>query len=206
MISLTDDQQDALREIANLAMGEAGVNLSKVLNTYVELSIPTIHITQIDQIANFLTEVNAHLGEIISIIRLGFQGFFSGEVLLVYGPRAIETVSELLDESLHNEYQEMMLLREISNILAAACLNGITQRLDSNIIITPPSLYCHRMSITDSFNAMFAKNIINWYETLFIKISFKFENKDFQCNLIVFFSENCIEKLQQRLEKILNEF
>lgn len=205
MIALTDDQQDALREVANLAMGEAGVNLSKVLNSYIQLSIPEIHILEFSQLAIFLTELNANFGQTISIVRLGFQGFFEGEALLVYGPNALESIHKLLDDALNEEAREGMLLREISNILAAACLNGITRRLYSNILITPPSIYSHKMPSKDSFDVMFAKNSLNWHETLLIKISFKFENKDFQCNLIIFFSENCIEKLQERLEQILNE-
>lgn len=205
MISLNEEQQDTLREIANLAMGEAGVNLSKVLNAYVQLSIPSIHPANFSSVSGVLRELNDGLGEIISIVRLGFQGFLEGEALLIYGPRALATIMDLLSDSSPKEAQEGMLLREISNILAAACLNGITRNLARNIMITPPSVYCHRMPAADSFDIMFTKKTIPWEDTLIIKISFSIEQKDFQCNLIVFLSERCIEKLQNRLDQILNE-
>ena len=205
MIIFTDDQQDALREIANLAMGEAGVSLSKVLNVYVQLSIPLIHFVEFDQVIGVLTTLNSDLGPVISIVRLGFQGFLEGEALLIYGPSALKTVTELLGNTSPEDTQEGMLLREISNILAAACLNGIARRLSGDILITPPSMYSHRMPAVDSFDIMFGKHILHWHETLITKISFSIEQQNFQCNLIVFLSERCIEKLRVRLDQILTE-
>ena len=39
---LSQDQKDALQEIANIGMGQAGASIARVLDEFVQLSIPRI--------------------------------------------------------------------------------------------------------------------------------------------------------------------
>ena len=39
-INLTEEQRDCLQEVTNVAMGQAGDNLARLLDTFVILSIP----------------------------------------------------------------------------------------------------------------------------------------------------------------------
>lgn len=41
-LMLTEDQKEALREIANIGMGQAGSTIAQVLGEFVQLSIPRI--------------------------------------------------------------------------------------------------------------------------------------------------------------------
>jgi len=44
---LTRDQKDALQEIANIGMGQAGASIAKVLGEFIQLSVPRILIFRI---------------------------------------------------------------------------------------------------------------------------------------------------------------
>ena len=52
---LNADQTDALQEVVNIAMGQAGDRLARTLNVFVELSVPRIRLV--------------HVAEVISTVR-----------------------------------------------------------------------------------------------------------------------------------------
>lgn len=67
----TEDYRDALQEVSNVAMGEAGAKFAQLLGSFVRLSIPRI---QLAEVSNVPQAVGALLGAntMISAVRQSF--------------------------------------------------------------------------------------------------------------------------------------
>ncbi len=46
-VSFSEDQRDALQELTNIAMGQAGASLATLRDTFVDLSIPRIRVVEV---------------------------------------------------------------------------------------------------------------------------------------------------------------
>lgn len=91
---LTTDQKDALQEIANIGMGQAGEVIARVLNEFVTLSIPRILILQPNLIAPALQRmVNS---ENVSAVRQAFHGSVRGEGLVLFGSKRCTDLADLM--------------------------------------------------------------------------------------------------------------
>jgi chemotaxis protein CheC len=58
---LNEDQRDALQEVANLAMGQAATRLARLLDTFIELSVPRVQVVEISKAAAALRETGRRL-------------------------------------------------------------------------------------------------------------------------------------------------
>ena len=48
---LNEDRRDALQEVANLAMGQAATRLARLLDTFIELSVPRVQVVEVSDAA-----------------------------------------------------------------------------------------------------------------------------------------------------------
>ena len=53
---LTEDQRDALQEVANLAMGQAATRLARLLDSFIELSVPRVRVVAVSEAAQAVAE------------------------------------------------------------------------------------------------------------------------------------------------------
>ena len=51
----TEDQNDALQEVVNIAMGQAGDSLARILGNFVELSVPRIRLVTVNDVIKTVT-------------------------------------------------------------------------------------------------------------------------------------------------------
>src|SRR5690606_40526646 len=86
---LTEDQRDCLEEITNVAMGQAGDRLARLLDVFVILSIPHVSVLKPTDIVMALQALNRESEEPIFGV---CQGFIGGGLA---GERSEEHMSEL---------------------------------------------------------------------------------------------------------------
>ena len=79
--TLSDDQRDALQEIANIGMGQAGSSIAKIWGEFVRLSIPRIANVERQEIPAVLQQLVGEKN--ILAVRQAFHGQLRGEVIIV---------------------------------------------------------------------------------------------------------------------------
>jgi len=201
-----EDELDLLKELSNIAMGRAGRDLAKVLDEYIELSIPELRFVSSDMVMATIAEMMGGLEQSMSVVRVGFHDSLGGEAIFLFGDETWHTVAELLaDDEPENEASERKLLLDISNILAAACLNGLAENLKGSVVLSSAPTISQRTPASLVLDTLFSASRSQWTKTLLVKISFTMESRDFKCDLLLFFSEQSLEGLQKRLRDILNE-
>lgn len=134
-------QLDALMEISNVGVGNAATALSQMLNTSVEIRVPSVELLDLSDVADHLGgDDKAVLGMFLKML-----GDASGNMLLIYPIESAERmVSLLLQEDIRGEelFSELSLsaLKEVGNILASAYLSALGTMLDINLICSTPSI------------------------------------------------------------------
>ncbi len=136
---LSGDQTDALQEIANIGMGQAGDSIARIWQQFVELSVPRIAIVEADRIPAL---IHHFVGDgLVSAVRQAFHGGFRGEVLVVLNTGNRHELGALMgyDGPLEPHEEEEMLL-DVANVLAGACIGGIARQLGADMGFSAPSL------------------------------------------------------------------
>jgi chemotaxis protein CheC len=203
---LSEDQRDCLQEIVNVAMGQAGDSLARLLEVFVTLSVPKIKILGPAEVRSALRcFVEA---EFVSAIRQSFHDSkgkdgLRGEAIVVFGDSSFKELAELLhyeDEQLSQEAEQELLL-DISNVLNGACLTGVADQLEEELIYSPPSI----LGIKVPIEALFEKDKVQWETALSVEINYSLEKRSFNCDLLLLMPDSAIVYLAKKLDAFLED-
>jgi chemotaxis protein CheC len=196
----SEEEQDALREIVNVAMGQAADSLARLFETFVKLPVPRVRHVYADQMLDAMREILGEHGA-ITAVRQGFSGPMHGEALVVFDAAGCRELAELLGYAAdaHNEDE---LLLDVANVLSGACLGGIASQLSYELNFSPPSILVNRGALDD---LMDPKEPLPWRTALFVEVNFRIEDRAFRCHVFVFWPEAAMARLTQAVQKFLEE-
>ena len=194
---LTEDQRDALQEIANIGMGQAGSSIAKMWGEFVSLSIPRI--AHIDRglipamLARFVGD------ETVNAVRQAFHGQLRGEVVVVFSGGRSDQLAELMGYEDSDRIEEQELLLDVANVLVGACLGSVAETLKVDIGFSSPSV----MGIDVAPSALIRPEELVTGRALFLEVRFALEKKSFASHLIVLMPSDEIFVLGEALDKFL---
>ena len=187
---------DVLQEQANIAMGQAGDLLARLLGVFVELSVPKVNMLAASELNMALTAGSSY--HKWSGVSQGFVGGgLGGEALLLFSDSSVEDMSALLGYQDDNaSHKELEVLMDLSGILAGAFLKGLGEQLHLSPRITPPVVLGTHVTMDDLLH----HNSHLWEQMLSIEVSFAVENHNILGNLLLLFTEDSIPRLQETLD------
>lgn len=193
--------QDVLQEQANIAMGQAGDLLARLLGVFVELAVPRVSRLAASELNMALTAGTSH-GKWSGVCQGFIGGGLAGEALLLFTDSSFADMSELLGYTeVESDHRELEVLMDLSGILAGAFLKGLGQQLDLSPRITPPAVLGTHVGMED----LLQHNSHLWEETLAIEVSFAVEGRNVLGNLLLLFTEDSLPRLQETLEYLRPE-
>lgn len=197
---LTEDQQDCLQELINIAMGQASDQLARYLDTFVYLKVPSIE--SIDA-KDLLKTLSQHKNT-MAVVSQGFFGYegIRGEALLSYQEEDSGRIADLLGyepEELSKDEQ----LIDISSILTTTFLNVFARQIDNKMSYNAPKLL---PNVRNSLSEHLQEMIFNWDLALRVNISYQVTDYSFNCNMILLIPETAIVNIKHVLDRILAEF
>lgn len=197
---ISEDHRDAMQEITNVAMGQAGDKLARLLDTFVILSIPHIEMMCPSDIAMALHAVDTNAS--VSGVCQGFiGGGIAGEAMLLFNDTSFKDLAQLLNyEDELDEQAERELLMDTTNVLFGACLNGIAEQIDMQFSFGSPIVLGQHQKVSEIFNLENAK----WESALVTEISYELEGYNVQCDLLLIMTEDSLELLTKKLDYLLN--
>lgn len=133
---------DVLREIGNIGSGNAATSLSSMLNTTVEIEVPTISLINYENVSQYLggkdnEVIGLALGleaDIDGVMLHVVQPKFASRIVNAFYPKEIQTLQDI------NE-MDLSAVKETSNITTAAYVNSMASLTNTFINITPPMEY-----------------------------------------------------------------
>lgn len=196
----TAEQEDALQEIANVAMGQAGASLAAMLDAFVTLSVPRSCIVSVDRVAGAVTQMLGGPDD-ITAVRQAFYNKLRGEALVLFGPSGCLGLADLMGYEDPECVAEQELLLDVSNILVGAVLNGLAEQLETDFSFSAPSV----MALACSADELLAGTKLGWSHALLIEVNFALEERGFRCHLVLLMPEDSIELMRGVLTQMLDE-
>lgn len=198
-IVLNEDHRDCLQEISNVAMGQAGDLLARLLDTFVILSIPHVAILTPKEIAMAVQTVN---GQNVSGVCQGFiGGGLSGEAMLLFNDTSFDDLARLMHyEETPNEAGQRELLIDATNILVGALLRGLAEQMDIEFSFGPPAILGQHQEL----DKLLSSSTVRWRQSLVIEVNYQIEHYDVQCDLLVVITEQSLLYLLGKLNYLLD--
>ncbi len=195
------DVRDIYQELTNVAMGQAGDLLARLLNVFVELPIPNVNILEVSELDMALRSIDNNAST--SGVCQGFiGGGVSGEALLLLNDSSFKEIASLMNyDGVLTDNVELELLMDISNILIGAILTGLSKQLDMSFSQGHPIVLGQHRDVSELVKA----NKSRWQRTLAIEISYGIENHNINCDLMLLFTEDSLKTLKYKVAYLLED-
>lgn len=199
--ALDPDIRDCYQEITNIAMGQAGDHLARILNVFVRLPIPNVNLIEVSELHMMLQDIQDK--ETVSGICQGFLGpGVSGEALFILSDSSFGDVAKILNISEEVDDQvELELLMDAANILIGTCLRGLANQLDLYFSQGHPVVLGQHRNISE----LISSNKNKWRRTLAIELSYGLEGYNVQCDLVLLFTEESMQVMNYKLSHLLED-
>lgn len=198
---LAPEIRDCYQEITNIAMGQAGDHLARIMNVFVRLPIPNVNLIEVTELHMMLSDIESH--EEVTAVCQGFLGpGIRGEALCILSDSSFEDFAKILDikEQVDDQLQ-LELLMDAASILIGTCLSGLATQMDVNFSQGHPIVLGQHRAITE----IIAMNRIRWKRTLAIELSYGLEGYNVQCDLILLFTEDSMKTMNSKLSHLLED-
>jgi chemotaxis protein CheC len=201
--ALNEDQRDALQEVANMAMGQAATRLSKLLGTFIELSVPRVRVVGVAQASEALREMTG-ITDAVTAVRQGFRSDIKGEAIVLCKSGSVDQLCALVDDpytkSTYETTTRTELIFDVATVLMGACVSCILEQLGRAPIFSPPGMLGVELALDDVFQpAMLA-----WKTALLLEVNFALEDHSFRAHLVMLMAEDAIQHLRDALDALLS--
>ncbi len=199
--ALDPDLRDCYQEITNIAMGQAGDHLARILNVFVRLPIPNVNLIEVSELHMMLQDIEEK--ESVSGICQGFLGpGVSGEALFILSDSSFGDVAKILDiKETVDDQMQLEVLMDAANILIGTCLRGLANQLDLNFSQGHPVVLGQHRNVAE----LISNNKNKWRRTLAIELSYGLEGYNVQCDLVLLFTEESMKVMNYKLPHLLED-
>ncbi len=198
--SLTDNEKDAIGEIANISMGTAATTLFSLVNRKVEISTPVVSLATWDDI------VEAYERPCV-FIRIAYTVGLDGNNLLILKENDVKIITDLMmggdGTNTDGELGELHLsaICEAMNQMMGSAATSLSSMLNKTIDISPP-----HADLIDLQQNVDEGTIDEFLKNPFVKISFKMEIGDLVNSTImqlypISFAKEMCASITQNMEK-----
>lgn len=134
--AFTEEQYDALREIANIGMGKASAALADLIGTTVLINVPQAQCVPI----SLLTQLLQNPEQVTAGVYLQVTGDISGQATFIFEMESAQRLAGFLLGSAEVELNEITasVLMEIGNIMLSAYLTAISDFTGLQLLPSPP--------------------------------------------------------------------
>jgi len=194
MISLTNEQTDALTELVNIGIGHAAASLNTMVGHHIQLHVPHVYLAQSDAILkNFPDDSDS-----VSSVIMKFSGNFSGSSALIFPKESAETLVSCLtgEPQDSNDMDELKsgALTEVGNILINGVIGSIANMLEATLQYSVPDYIEGKLESTIDMHH--ASDTVLIAETVF-----HINELDVKGTVALFFHVESFDTLLQQLEQ-----
>ena len=199
---LNDLHRDALTEIINIGVGQAGNALNTMLAMHVELSVPEIKVMQMQEAQKELSPLdNSSLASVV----LRFSGSVPGKAALLFPPEsALNLVTLLVQEEPGDTDLDSMrseALTEIGNIVLNSVLGNFANFLHMDLEYSLPDF----MFETGIHDLLEQEALDAGYAIILAKAHFKVSQHSIAGDILLLFGINSMAELSMLLDMLVKE-
>ncbi|MEG1255984.1 chemotaxis protein CheC [Clostridium sp.] len=188
-------QIDAIREIANIGLGNAATAMAQILGREIQISVPKVNVISLEDIFEKVEDETIVYAVIARVL-----GEAPGNILFMFHTSTMMKIAELLlGHQDGDELDEMgySALGEIGNIIFATYMNAIGQMTGLNLFPSVPAV------ARDMFSAVLSTSFIESGQfndsVLDIETGFTQENEDLRGDFYFIPMPGSLEKILESL-------
>jgi chemotaxis protein CheC len=144
-VHLSDDQQDAIREIIGIGIGRAAATLSELMGTRIEMAVPRVTLRMWDD-ANETQVTPADEKDVVVI--QDFRGEISGRSALslphASGLRLAQLLGDVAEPVDELDLEMSGILTEVGNIMLNSVLGSLANIIGTHLVYSVPHCYSGR--------------------------------------------------------------
>ena len=195
------DIWDSYKEITNVAAGRAADLLARLLDCFVEMPIPIVNMMEMSELKMTLLDI----GNDDSVVGV-CQGFIgsgiAGEGLVMFSKSSIKDLADLMNYTNElNKTAETELIMDVACIVLGSTLKGMAEQLDINFSLGHPIVLGRHLMVDE----LLKRDVTQWSKTLAMELSVNIENRDIHCDVLMLFTEDSIESLNDRVTLITSD-
>lgn len=201
---LTEDQRDALQEIANIGMGQAGARLAALLGRFVHLSVPRIRMVDTDTLPSAVRDM-LDFSEPVTALRQSFRCEIAGEAISLFDSRSADHMKVMFrsdDAPLEDNDEDMSdaeVLSDVANLIAGACLTGLFEQLGQLPTFTPPRLIGVQLDLEEVLHP----SKLPWNRALLLEVNLQTEDGVFGSHLLTLMTAKAVQSLVTAIDGFL---
>lgn len=170
--SLSDNEKDALGEIANISMGTAATTLSTLVNQKVVITTPVVSY-------GTLNELSEHYDRPCVFISLSYTVGLDGNNVLILKESDVKVITDLMmggdGTNTSDELSELHLsaIGEAMNQMMGSAATSLSSMLEKKVDISPP-----KASLIDLNDSIAEEELSDFLKDDFVVVSFRMEIGD----------------------------
>jgi chemotaxis protein CheY-P-specific phosphatase CheC/CheY-like chemotaxis protein len=189
------EKLDAYREMANVAMGQAGESLAKMLGEFIDLPIPNVNLITNTELHMAIADIQRN--ESVSAVSQGFiSAGINGEALVIFNDSNFGNMVKLLKYSGGKSSSlELEALMDVSNILIGACLRALSEQLHSVFSHNHPIILGRHCDLDDILKTTTHRK----EDMLAIEIAYSIKSQNINFDLLLLFPNKSIDLVFDKL-------
>jgi chemotaxis protein CheC len=197
-VDIKEEQLDTIRELFNIGVGRAAHTLSTMLNSFIQLEVPTVEIFSNPDYSELKKSFNL---DQVSTVSMDYESSFSGSVFLMIPPEsATVLVSALVNEEpgpISLDPVRAGTLCEVGNMIINSLMGSISNVLQETVNYSLPEY------TENTFEHILQEKSENDETSICIaNTTMKIKELEINGNLIVIFKVGHLEKLLASIDAI----
>jgi len=192
-LDLTEDEIDVLKELMNIAYGDATAVVAEMLDTFATLTIPNIKTMKVSELISKLENIK---GESYFFSMQTFNGEFSGESAFFINDESAKNLAKHLELETNEDLDDAIL--ELTNVLTSSLTTRLAMEMQTEVKFSLPTISKHPH---DKINTN--KKLMDFSQVIVIDTQLNFEDQKINGEIYILTQDGSIEWLKNQLNTIL---
>lgn len=196
----SSDHLDVLKELMNIAMGNATASIADLLQAFGTMHIPHLAITDMDGLKNYIDEA---LGcdEKYYVTKQLFGGVIGGEFIFVMTKKSAENLGNYFyDVSKPNDADIMDAVIELTNILSSTIISRLTEELKTKVQFFAPSTEIVAGNLLIGY-----EETLNYHKIIIVSTVMEFQSHKISGQIFILAQDETIVRLRELIDQKLEE-
>lgn len=195
---MDETSADILKELGNIGTGNTVTSLSQMMGTPFDISSPSLHLAQVQEIYTLLEQSQ----EVEAGILVEMKGEITGQFLFLLNESFTNIIlDEILGGGERNILElddlERSLLSELGNIMCGSYIRALSALMDMEIDVSVPDI-CVDMGGA-ILSAPLSRVMSKSAEILLIENQFHIDHRSYSGRILFFPDPECLEPILEKL-------
>ena len=194
-LTLTEDEEDVLQELMNIAYGSATAVVADMLEAFASLSIPNIKIMTVNELLKTFHELKSAN---YFFSTQAFSGEFNGESAFFINEESAKNLATHLELENREDLDDAIL--ELTNVLTSSLTTKLAQEMETEVSFSLPNILkipLEEMEGVETFQ-LYSRVIV-------IDTNLNFQDQKINGKIFILTKDESIQWLKTKLNTILDQ-